>query len=301
MILINYWSLLSVSIKKSIFSVIVFLLVGYAAFLGWRSLKIWQASDLESLGINFSDISPAKEQKTHRVAKAVKKPLTVKKTMPPRDTFIKVAEKNIFHNLRIEGADESKIPEEKKPQKSKIKAKAKIKPRIMLDGIVMFGNYKAAVIKNTERQRRGRKKVKSSVSVQEGDLIGDRKVIAIKKDHIVVEDEDGEEIIKLYDSNKPKPKPPPPQRSDPSQRRRSAVRPTVPGEMEKMIPQGNVKKNIQVKGKTASGTTDHSQNMRQGQVKNETTSGSTAGSTETTPSSNDSTDHSQHMLRGQNE
>jgi hypothetical protein len=183
---------------KKIFIAINILLFSLILFVGWRSFRAWSVDS--SILVGFKKTSPAgdktitadkkKDATQGGVLSGVKFELEGEKVLPSKESFSGLIEKNLFHAQRREGAEEIKIettsPSLQKP--------------IIIEGIVIFKNYRAAVIKDTSSQAKGGRPTRR---VRVGDAIENQKVIAIMKDRIIVKDENGEKVVKLHKSDKP--------------------------------------------------------------------------------------------------
>lgn len=201
---------------KRVFIIINIILSSLIFFEGWQFFRVWSAesalSFIEPGAVSFPVLQsngtggklppaggrfigkPDKKkdiQRTGVVSSDTSFEREGDKSFPLRESFAGAIEKNLFHIHRREGTEEIKIePTLLKP---------KPKP-IIMEGIVIIGNYKAAVIKDTAPQVKGGRPTRK---VRVGDTIEDQKVIAIMEDQIIVKDEEGERIIKLHDSDKP--------------------------------------------------------------------------------------------------
>lgn len=198
--------------KRRIFIVINILLLSLILFEGWHFYRVWSAESALSF-IETGDAvlikpSPAagrmagkpdkKENTSQDILSGKSFETEGEKLLPLRESYEGVIEKNIFHTQRREGAEEIKI---ELPSASTTTAILKPKPRpINLEGIVIFGNYKAAIIKDTATQSKTGRQTRR---VRVGDMIEDQKVIAIMENRIIVKGEEGERVIKLHDSDKP--------------------------------------------------------------------------------------------------
>lgn len=204
---------------KRVFIIVNILLLFLTIFKGWQFFKVWSAESALSFietRVASSPVLPYKGggnklppaagrlidksdkkkdiQRTGVVLSDMSFEREGEKLLPLRETFAGVIEKNLFHIHRVEGADEVKV----EPPSSSL-SKSKPKP-IIMEGLVIIGNYKAAVIRDSAPQGKGGRPTRR---VRVGDTIEDQKVTAIMEDRIIVKGEEGERVIKLHDSDKP--------------------------------------------------------------------------------------------------
>lgn len=189
---------------KKIFISINIILFSLILFQGWKFFRVWLAesalSFIETKSASFDKPTPKKDT-THQqtgVLSGITFEGEGEKLLSQRESFAGVIEKNLFHLQRKEAAEEVKVEPPVSPS-SPPQLKPKPKP-IILEGIVIFGNYKAAVIKEMAPQSKGGRPTRR---VRVGDIIEEQKVIAIKEDQIIVKGEEGEKRIKLYAPDKP--------------------------------------------------------------------------------------------------
>lgn len=195
---------------KKVFIIINILLLSLTFFEGWQFFKVWSAESALSF-VKPGAVSPPPLPATEGrgIGKSDKKKDSLRedvvllemsfekdgeKSLPLSESFAGIIEKNLFHTQRRKGNEEIEL----EPQTSPL-SKPKPKP-IIMEGIVIIGNYKAAVIKDTIPHIKGGR---STRRVRVGDTIEDQKVIAIMEDKIVVRDAEGERVIKMRDSDKP--------------------------------------------------------------------------------------------------
>ncbi len=200
---------------KRVFIIINILLLFLFLFEGWSFFRIWSSesalSFIEPSAVSVpvlqrtgNKLPPAAGRMRGKPDKDIQKEGVVlsemsferegEKLLPLRESFNGVFEKNLFHMQRREGAEEIKV----EPPSSPL-SKPKPKP-IVMEGIVIIGKYKAAVIKDTAAQG---KVGRPTRRVRIGDTIEEQKVIAIMEDRIIVKGEEGEKVVKLHDSDKP--------------------------------------------------------------------------------------------------
>jgi len=182
------------------------ILIVLSIFLGWRLIKVWRFSEYKIINKETPLKASIKNQQKKKEFIKKLKPKTYKKRIPARNEFLDIVENNLFHHERIEGIEKNTLTP---PTAVSPFRRINSINKIVLEGIVMFGDYKAALIKNNLPQKRGlRKKVAKSIWVHEGQVLSGRKIVAILKDQIIVVDEEDEKkrIIKLYDPGKPRPK-----------------------------------------------------------------------------------------------
>ncbi|MEE9614868.1 MAG: hypothetical protein V3W31_07985, partial [Thermodesulfobacteriota bacterium] len=83
------------------------------------------------------------------------------------ELYAGIIERNLFHDARKEGAGEVAPP---RPASRKTPRPERRSKSVVLEGIIIVGDYRAAVIKDIGAKRRG---ARPSRRVQVGDAIGD--------------------------------------------------------------------------------------------------------------------------------
>ena len=195
---------------KKVFIIVNIFLLFLIFFEGWQFLKVWSAESALSFikqGAVSLPVLPTTEGrgrgKSDKKNDSLREGMVLSETsfekegeklLPLNEFFAGVIEKNLFHTQRREGAEEIKVESQTSPL-----SKPKAKP-IIMEGIVIIGNYKAVIIKDTVPHVKGGRLTRR---VRIGDTIEDQKVIAIMEDRIVVKDEEGERVIKMHDSDRP--------------------------------------------------------------------------------------------------
>ncbi|MBI5749324.1 MAG: hypothetical protein HZA00_09375, partial [Nitrospinae bacterium] len=153
---------------KKVFIIINIILSSLILFEGWQFFRVWSAESALSFikmgttGLNKpSTVTPVTRRAIGKIEKKENIPregmvlsgVTFEgegdKLLPLRESFAGAIEKNLFHPQRREGAEEIKI---ESPSSSLSKPKPK---PIIMEGLVIIGNYKAAVIKDTAPQVKG--------------------------------------------------------------------------------------------------------------------------------------------------
>ena len=120
----------------------------------------------------------------------------VKKEIPAPSFFQSVSEKNIFSSGRKEFPVELVKTEIGKPL---------VRPNLQLFGVAVGPEFRSAIINNpTRRADRGERE---TISVTEGDRVGEYKVATITEDLITLESPGGSFDLLLYDPAKKKNRP----------------------------------------------------------------------------------------------
>ncbi len=180
--------------KKLIFIEVTFALL--AAFFGWQLYGMWYVTDR----------SPIPELEVEHSEKVLKpEPVEdIKRELPVKTFYEVIAEKNLFNVKREEKFEVEKkkappLPRPKvKKRKPKPKKARKRKNTLALEGVVIFGNYTVALVKNVSKPREGVKRVKV------GETIDVYKVKSISEDKLTLKEEDGTEmVLTLYNKEKP--------------------------------------------------------------------------------------------------
>ena len=108
-----------------------------------------------------------------------------------------IAEKNLFNPKRKEQWDR---PATTKPANKKVAIKPVIKKpsTLVLEGVIIFGEYRAALIKDRVRAREGAKRV------EVGDNFGNYTIESILEKEVVLTGKDGgREVLQLYSGDEP--------------------------------------------------------------------------------------------------
>lgn len=179
--------------KKLILFEITFALL--AAFFGWKLYGMWYVTKSNPV-INLEVKHSENILKPEPVE-------DIKRELPPKTFYEVVAKKNLFNSKREEKFEVKKKaspllrPKVKKP-KPKPRIAKKRRDKLALEGIVIFGNYTVALIKNVSKPRDGIKRVKV------GETIDGYKVESISEEQLTLKEEDGTEmVLTLYNKEKP--------------------------------------------------------------------------------------------------
>jgi len=169
------------------FAVINVLLIVIVVFLAMEVYQGWMNPKPRGTGGSAS--------KPRATASAATASLGGKKETPSPATFKPISDKNVF------SPDRKEFPvtltgDAKKPT---------VRPNVVLFGIVVGDQFHSAVVNNPTRK--ADKGERETMTVQEGDKIGDYKVAKISPDRISLETEEDSFDVLLYDPSKPKKRP----------------------------------------------------------------------------------------------
>lgn len=164
------------------------LLLFFVLLLGIKNYEIW------TLPI---ELVPEKGETKKSGVKIENPPTTVgKKETTPIESYIFVAEKNIFNPERKDFpviAPPPPVAEVKKPI---------VRPQIVLYGVTMGGDYQSASVVNPGRPlKKGEREL---MTLKVGDQIGEYKLAKILPDRITMETREDKFEVLLYDSRIPK-------------------------------------------------------------------------------------------------
>ncbi len=167
--------------RYGVFSLLLFFIV---LILGYENYQTWSSagapgSKLEAGKKAEGRVDPPSGAMTPREA-------------APRESFMVIAEKNVFHPDRQEFPSAA----------GAAPIKPVTRPPITLYGVAMVGSYESATIINPGRPlRKGEREAKT---IKVGDIVGEYKLTKILPDRIVMEGgEDSFEVL-LYDPLSPK-------------------------------------------------------------------------------------------------
>jgi hypothetical protein len=168
-------------------------------FMGLQANRAWKGDPVLT---EMAAESPSSQATSQSV-----RPL-LSERMQPESAFDSMVEKNLFSPTRKEI-----LPEvvEEEPEKKLQKAPTK---ELALHGVVMLGDYKAALIRNLRpptKNEKGKSKSKISTKpagVEEkwrkiGETVGSFKVAEIHSDRVVLEGKAKKIELLLYDKDKP--------------------------------------------------------------------------------------------------
>jgi hypothetical protein len=173
------------SLKHGILSL---LLLFFVLLLGIKNYEIW------TLPI---ELGPEKGE-TKKSGVKIENPPTIvgKKETTPIESYIFVAEKNIFNPERKDFpviAPPPAVPEVKKPI---------VRPQIILYGVTIGGDYQSAFVVNPGRPlKKGEREL---MTLKVGDQIGEYKLATILSDRITMEATEDKFEVLLYDAKSPK-------------------------------------------------------------------------------------------------
>ena len=167
-----------------------------AVFFGWQLYGMWYMAEPNPI-VNIETKHSEKILKPEPVK-------DIKKELPPKTFYDVVAKKNLFNSKREEKFEikKKKTLPLKRPKVNKPKPKPKIAKKrrntLALEGVVIFGNYTVALVKNVSKPREGVKRVKV------GETIDVYKVESISEEQLTLKEEDGTEmILMLHSEEKP--------------------------------------------------------------------------------------------------
>lgn len=170
--------------------------VSLAAFFGWQLYGMWYMTK-PNPAINLEGKHSEKILKPEPVK-------DIKRELPTKTFYEVVAKKNLFNSKREEKFEvkKKKAPPPPRPKVKKHEPKPRIvkkrRDTLALEGIVIFGNYTVALVKNVSKPREGVKRVKV------GETIDVYKVESISKEQLTLKEEDGTEVVlTLYSEEKP--------------------------------------------------------------------------------------------------
>ncbi len=168
-------------LRNIIIAVLILLVI---PFLSIKTYEVWTRP---------VDLTP-ENKVTKKPEQKRSPPLEIKKESVPIQSFVLISEKNIFSPDRkdfpiLTSPEVSKQPEIKKPNP---------RPQIVLYGITILGDYKAATLSNPGDPRQKITK-REMVTVKLGDNIGEYRLSNVMPDRIILESpEDSFEVL-LYD------------------------------------------------------------------------------------------------------
>ncbi len=161
-----------------------FILTICAVFFGIRAYQVW--IDKGKTGT---------ETRASRESESVPETKAVNRRIPSESEYEILAKKNLFSQDRTESLPEEAEPE---PEVKELSSEAK---KITLCGVVMMGDYKSALIRNSAASPDGQK----NKWIKIGETIGEEiHVTDIRKDSILLSEKDKTYEIRLYDKNKDK-------------------------------------------------------------------------------------------------
>ena len=173
------------SLKHGILSL---LLLFFVLLLGIKNYEIW------TLPI---ELGPEKGE-TKKSGVKIENPPTIvgKKETTPIESYIFIAEKNIFNSERKDFpviAPPPPVSEVKKPI---------VRPQIILYGVTIGGDYQSASVVNPGRPlKKGEREL---MTLKVGDQIGEYKLVIISPDRITMEATEDKFEVLLYDAKSPK-------------------------------------------------------------------------------------------------
>ena len=166
-----------------------------AAFFGWQLYGMWYMTESNPI-LNI--------ETTHSEKVFNPEPVKdIRRELPIKTFYEIVAKKNLFNSKRTEKFEVVKKkappphPKVKKPR-PKPKVAKKRRDKLALEGVVIFGNYTVALVKNVSKPREGVKRIKV------GETIDVYKVESISEAQLTLREEDGtEKVLTLYSEEKP--------------------------------------------------------------------------------------------------
>ena len=167
--------------------ILTLLLFFFVVLLGLKNYEVW------TLPI---ELVPVKGETKKVGAKVEIPPATGgKKEQTPIESYIFVAEKNIFTPERKD------FPIVAPPPVSEVK-KPIVRPQVILYGVTIVGDYESASVTNPGRQ--ARKGERELMTLKIGDRVGEYKLAKILPDRITMEAEGDTFEVLLYDPKIPK-------------------------------------------------------------------------------------------------
>ncbi|MCP4351778.1 MAG: hypothetical protein GY795_40465 [Desulfobacterales bacterium] len=161
------------------------LLVACAVFFGIKAHDTWTGNDN----------TPPKKQEVKKAKPGPVKRIAKQRTAP-ESAYKVVADRNLFSPDRIEFIpEEPETEEEPEPEVKQLRVSGRT---ITLYGVIITDDYTSALINNPVRgEDEGRFKW-----IKEGDSIGDISVTSIRKESILLAENDKKYEILLYDKKK---------------------------------------------------------------------------------------------------
>jgi len=186
------------------------LLAVCVSFFGMKAYGVWSGKKKPAL--KMPPVETRKAQPRRKSKKRISK-----KMAPPESAYDLVVDKNLFSPERNEAKPEKKKESaEAKPKDSRVDklAMASFK-KIVLHGVVIADNYKAALVTDIKKKtvpakgrssirRRQKAVAKELIWVKVGDDLGDFKVADIMEDRVLLKKGSENYDVLLYDENKPK-------------------------------------------------------------------------------------------------
>ena len=120
--------------------------------------------------------------------------------MVKRSAYEVIIKKNLFDHTRQESPDESAQPLDTSSQNGRMKHLSRLANAggMVLEGIIIFGDHRVAVVREGGRSKRGVKEVRA------GDSLGSYKIISIEDEVLVLRGSGGSEhVLTLFELDTP--------------------------------------------------------------------------------------------------